>query len=118
MVGNPPYVTLSPTYFASYNMTKGNNNTYIAFFEKSIELLKSTGIIGFIIPNTWFAGDNYLFFREHLLENISFDFIVQLPYDIFNAYVDTSIIIGHNKKTDQQVKTYKYDITVHMSRTV
>ncbi len=111
IVGNPPYVMFSPDYFKCYNFTKGNNNTYVAFIEKILSLIKvNYSYIGYIIPNTWFAGDNYLTFRSHLLSNTNLSQIIQLPYDIFQAYIDTSIVIIKNNIFSGISMTYQFDI--------
>ena len=110
VIGNPPYVYLPPNSTNEYLLVQGNNNTYIAFVEKSLNLLNNQGIIGFIIPNTWFSGDNYNNFRNCILKNNQLKQIIQLPYDIFEAYIDTSIVLISKTKTNESVKTYKFDI--------
>ncbi|MBP7497067.1 MAG: N-6 DNA methylase [Bacteroidales bacterium] len=110
IICNPPYVLINPLFLLSFSFTKTNHNTYVAFTEKSLSLLKESGIIGLIIPNTWFAGYNYAFFREKLLLNFNLKQIVQLPYNIFNAYIDTSIVILNKNILNQFVETFKYNI--------
>jgi type I restriction-modification system DNA methylase subunit len=110
IIGNPPYVVLSPDNFLNYNFTSGNNNTYVAFFEIGLKVLKTNGELGFIVPNTWFSGDNFESFRSYILTGISLSEIIQLPYDIFEAYVDTSIIFLNKEKPSGITNYYKYDI--------
>jgi hypothetical protein len=110
VLGNPPYVVLAQQNFPNCDFTKGNNNTYIAFVQKSLSLLKKAGNLSFIIPNTWFSGDNFETARKELLTNYNLQQIIQLPYDIFNAYVDTSIVIIHNCTSSFETYFYKYDI--------
>jgi hypothetical protein len=40
---------------AKYSMTKGNWDTYIAFFERGFRLLRKTGLLSFITPDKWLA---------------------------------------------------------------
>ena len=40
---------------ASYSMTKGNWDIYIAFFERSFNLLLSGGVLTFITPDKWIS---------------------------------------------------------------
>ncbi|NQU98074.1 N-6 DNA methylase [Candidatus Woesearchaeota archaeon] len=110
VIGNPPYVVLSPDVLKNYALTKGNYNTYIAFFERAFQLLKSTSNLGLIVPITWFAGDNYNIFRDKALKHYNLTHIIQLPYDIFEAYIDTSIVIIQNGKYNDFVETYQFDI--------
>ncbi len=110
VIGNPPYVVLNPEILRDYKYVKGNYNTYIAFVEMSMKLLKNNGKLGFIIPNTWFSGDNYVDFRTNIISNYDLNQIIQLPYDIFEAYIDTSIILISNSNKNLITKYYKYDI--------
>ena len=110
IIGNPPYVVLSPNNFINYSYTDGNNNTYVAFFELGIKIIKEKGELGFIVPNTWFAGDNFESFRNYIISKINLTEIIQLPYDIFEAYVDTSIIFLNKDEPIGITKYYKYDI--------
>ncbi len=110
VIGNPPYVVLNPETLKDYKFVKGNYNTYIAFIEKSMYLLKDKRSLGFIIPNTWFSGDNYLDFRNYFIQNYSLNEIIQLPYDIFEAYIDTSIVLITKEQKNDFTKCYKYDI--------
>ncbi|OGU38096.1 MAG: hypothetical protein A2X61_06440 [Ignavibacteria bacterium GWB2_35_12] len=110
IICNPPYSYLKPDSSNKYNFTKGNNNTYVAFIEKALSLLKYEGNIGFIIPNTWFSGDNYNDIRQVLLTQYHIGQIIQLPYDIFEAYIDTSIVIISNQILHEPTLTYKYNI--------
>ncbi|MDX4063699.1 N-6 DNA methylase [Aliarcobacter skirrowii] len=110
VIGNPPYVVLNPELLREYYFVKGNYNTYIAFVEKSLKLLKEKRHLGFIIPNTWFSGDNYSDFRKHIINEFSLDEIIQLPYDIFEAYIDTSIVLISKSKSSEYTKCYKYDV--------
>ena len=113
IIGNPPYVVLSPIQFQSYHFLKGNNNTYVAFMELGLNIIKNSGEVGLIVPNTWFSGDNFIEIREHLLKEKNLRQLIQLPYDIFQAYVDTSIVLFNNYEPSKYVEYYKYEIRDH-----
>lgn len=110
IIGNPPYVVLPPTQLQSYRYTKGNNNTYVAFVEQILRITNDKKNIGLIIPTTWYAGDNYLDFRNYLLSKKLIRQIIQLPYNIFEAYIDTTIVILNGESQQKEVSVYKYDI--------
>ena len=110
VIGNPPYVVLPPINFINYNFIKGNNNTYVAFVELSLNIINYKGEIGLIIPNTWFSGDNFLDFREHIISKNNLSQLIQLPYDIFEAYVDTSIVLINKSDNTKFTKYYRYDV--------
>ncbi|MCX8473646.1 MAG: Eco57I restriction-modification methylase domain-containing protein [Sediminibacterium sp.] len=111
VIGNPPYmILLEKSTFDNYKFTIGNNNTYSAFIELSLQLCKRqhpNSIM--IIPNTWLSGNNYLKMREYLLDNKIIDKIIQLPYDIFDVYVDT-IILHLSKVKNDLTNIYKFQI--------
>jgi type I restriction-modification system DNA methylase subunit len=62
MIGNPPYVFtrnegISETdknyYLSNFKKSTYQLNTYTLFTERSYNLLKENGSLGFIIPNNW-----------------------------------------------------------------
>jgi len=110
VIANPPYIVLSPQKFKGLELVDGNYNTYVAFIEKLKSFLNDTGIASYIIPTTWMAGNNFQKLREFLLNNKSIYQIIQLPYDMFEVYVDNVIIflIGKGKAIDD-ILTYKFD---------
>src|SRR6185437_5411770 len=65
VIGNPPYIDsenmsktnpkLRELIQASYSMTKGNWDIYIAFFEKGFSLLRKDGWLAFITPDKWIS---------------------------------------------------------------
>lgn len=112
VIGNPPYVVLNPKMLNKYHHTKGNNNTYVAFIGLSSRISKPEAIISFIIPTTWFSGETYESLRDFLLSQKTLLQLIQLPYDIFQAYIDTVIMIYQNKKASDEkgVKVYRFPI--------
>lgn len=111
VIGNPPYVVLNPEILNGYKLIKGNNNTYVAFIEKALDVAKPKGKISLIVPTTWLSGNNYEDLRKELLFTNSIREIIQLPYDIFEAYIDT-VIIGIDKelRKSNKVHVYRYNI--------
>ena len=65
VIANPPYVIVSsedplkPIYDKKYNVVGGGKrNLFHLFFEKSINLLKVGGVMAFITPDTFLAGND------------------------------------------------------------
>lgn len=111
IIGNPPYVVLDPKMLDGYEFVKGNYNTYVAFIERALRLVKDNGRVSLIVPTTWLSGNNFEELRKELLINNSIEEIIQLPYDIFQAYIDTVIItIKKSKQSTGSVKVYRYNI--------
>ncbi len=65
VIANPPYIDsesmtrgnrqLRQLIQASYSMTKGNWDIYIAFYEKGFGLLGNQGVLSFITPDKWIS---------------------------------------------------------------
>ena len=61
VVGNPPYgatyKTQEKQYLdLNYDVSEGNYESFAFFLEKSIGLFNNRGLLGFIIPDTWFSN--------------------------------------------------------------
>lgn len=111
IIGNPPYVVTDPETLSEFQLVKGNHNTYVAFIEKSIHLTKPNGKISLIVPTTWLSGNNFEELRKKTLFEHSINQIIQLPYDIFEAYIDTVIVgIDKEKKDNNFVNTFKFEV--------
>jgi len=73
VIGNPPYGIVFneeeklflENKFSSF---KRNNDLYVAFIEKSIDLLKEGGLFSFIIPNTYILGSYFENLKEIILK--------------------------------------------------
>lgn len=107
IVGNPPYVrqeNLSKTekqYLAENYKNTGNTSAdlYVYFYEKSFEVLKENGFLGFITPNKWFKTKYGTELRAYLKQfkiNKIIDFFELRVFE--DAATDTQIIILENRK--------------------
>ena len=77
VIGNPPYVIVSKDdpckalYDKIYTVAKGGKrNLYHLFFEKGIKILKKGGIISYITPDTFIAGNDTANLRKYFIENV------------------------------------------------
>lgn len=103
IIGNPPYGAKIDLHSANFLVTKYPlvpsklKDTYLYFILLSIEKLKSKGILGLIIPNTWLLINNTAEFRKHILShNISH--IIDHGDNVFeDAIVESSTIILTNE---------------------
>jgi type I restriction-modification system DNA methylase subunit len=64
VIGNPPYVRIQGfpkeeiDYFSSrFQSATGNYDLYVNFIERGFKLLKSGGLLGFIVPNKFLRTD-------------------------------------------------------------
>lgn len=81
-----PYATTKP-------------NLAIPFFYKAIQSLKETGMLGCVLPSTFFTSDNYSSIRTELKELYISKLVGKLGNYVFeNALTDVSIYVGQKKQ--------------------
>ncbi|MFL0194878.1 TaqI-like C-terminal specificity domain-containing protein [Clostridium sp. WILCCON 0269] len=108
VLGNPPWVSLSRKHKKNiednlkeyYSKSYGGNtylpNLYEYFIKRSMEILKTGGRFGFIIPDRLASNLQYGDFRKHLLENYN---ILKLVFEIEFPEINTDamIMVAENK---------------------
>lgn len=112
VVGNPPYGAdysdAEKEYFQNkFAYRKGKPETYLFFIEQGMNLLKVSGVLGYIVPNAWLTNYYGLQMRTRLLETASIREISDLePVKVFKkATVDTCIVIAQNVAPKRGGKT-------------
>lgn len=115
VIGNPPYgyhqihLKTEKQYFKThYLSSSGSFEHYFLFYERSLTLLKSKGLHGFIVPVTWLTIPSAKSLRKIILENYSIKEISWLPELVFaTAKVNTLIsIIEKSKPKNVIIKIY------------
>lgn len=108
VIGNPPYIDSENmvnnkmeefrNYVTnSYKFARGNWDIYIAFFEKSFNILSSNGSLCFITPDKWISKPFGNEMRKFLLYNIIS--ILVAGRSVFeNALVDSIITLISKKE--------------------
>lgn len=83
VIGNPPYVIVSSNdplksiYDTEYKVAGGGKrNLFHLFFEKGILLLKMGGVISFITPDTFLAGNDTANLRRFFVNNVRINSLV------------------------------------------
>ncbi|MDD3010362.1 MAG: TaqI-like C-terminal specificity domain-containing protein, partial [Bacteroidales bacterium] len=126
VIGNPPYISFYSNtgselsrdekkhivkVFDSVQKENDRINSMNLFSEKGIKLLKKDGTLAFIVNKTMGVLPSYAFYREYILENVQFKYVITdlIP---FEAIVDCLIysIEKRKPKTDYIFKFYKGDI--------
>jgi hypothetical protein len=74
VIGNPPYGIVFDKEIKAYleghyPAFARNNDNYVAFSQRAIELLNAKCLFGFIIPNTYLVGPYFDEFKRYMLEN-------------------------------------------------
>jgi type I restriction-modification system DNA methylase subunit len=101
VIGNPPYVAKTfDEIFKSYLKTNYQTaqyqlDLYVAFMEKAVVVLKKSGTVGFIVPNSWLKNLMFGSCREFLARNLKFTIIIPNLDNVFEeASVDTLVYVG------------------------
>ncbi|TVL57256.1 Eco57I restriction-modification methylase domain-containing protein [Brachyspira hyodysenteriae] len=109
VIGNPPYVQiqsmekeLKEGYKESnYKNYISTGDIYQLFFEKSLDVLKTGGIVGMITSNKWMRAGYGVVTRDYFYRNANVNGIIDLGAGRFKgATVDTSIIL-YSKNDDE-----------------
>ena len=110
IVGNPPYIFTrnqgiaedEKEYFhRAYQRQSVQLNTFGIFVEKSFELLKQDGELGFITPNNWLTIDTFASLRAFMLASTSRLKVTNILERVFEAAdVDTCVVVFQKGKPD------------------
>jgi type I restriction-modification system DNA methylase subunit len=98
VIGNPPYGYMISkeqlNYFEQkYKHQDYQKDLYLLFLERYSFLLKKNAQLGVIISNTWLQSITLRKIRTYLLSNFIWKKILLLPKRVFNAIIDTHVII-------------------------
>lgn len=74
IIGNPPYGIVfnekEKRYLEKNLITfKRNNDLYVAFIQRALDILKDGGLFSFIIPNTYLIGSYFNDIKKYILDN-------------------------------------------------
>ena len=104
--GNPPYIDIKAlpaenarVFFSIFTTAKNRINLYALFIEQSFGMLKPSGVLAFINPNSLLVNESYSKVRELILDDVTA--LVKLPDGVFeNAIVETMLLfVRRNSQT-------------------
>jgi hypothetical protein len=98
VIGNPPYGAMITQAEAQYlhtefEATNKDPDTYSLFVEQAIRLCKPLGKVSMIVPTGWYSGAKFGALRRFIACTTDPESFVNLPYDVFKAWVDTTIFV-------------------------
>lgn len=98
VIGNPPYGALlsdpERDYLsATYQTATSELDTYALFMDKAVTLTKVGRPVSMIVPTGWYSGVRFSSLRRFIAENTDPRAFINLPYDIFSAWVDTTVFV-------------------------
>ena len=113
VIGNPPYVSVKnisidnkKLFSELFETGKGRFNLFTLFLEKGQKLLKSDGVLSYILPEVLYTNSEYRYIRKYLLERTQILSISNFSSRVFEASVDTSVIViknGYNQESKIKV---------------
>jgi len=114
VIGNPPYIDsenmtntnprLREYIQATYSMTKGNWDIYIAFYEKGFKLLNEDGVLTFITPDKWISkpfGDALRLQTTNKIYSI-----LKAGRDVFESVNVDAIVSLFTSRPQEQLRIY------------
>ena len=108
VMGNPPYVRqekikdLKASLQAGYEVYNSTSDLYTYFYEKSWHILKSNGFSCFISSNKWMRAKYGEKLRKFFKEKTEIIKLIDFGgYPVFEATVDTNIILFKKKRPDK-----------------
>ena len=115
VLGNPPYIQLQrdggrladlyqPCGFDTFRRT---GDIYCLFYEKGHKLLNATGHLCFITSNKWMRAGYGSKLRNYFILYTQPDQLLDMGPDVFDATVDTNILLLQNKIIYDGVMTFR-----------
>lgn len=131
IVGNPPYIQLSEDpnleiglkdyLINTYGSSMGRLNTFGFFIKLGLNLLKESGYLGFIIPNTILTQDYYEPLRMDILKFSALKTILSFEDLPFKDAVVENVVLtlekkvkGH-KQNDVNINKVNSDFTISLN---
>ncbi|MDP3792919.1 MAG: Eco57I restriction-modification methylase domain-containing protein, partial [bacterium] len=116
VIGNPPYGAkldkeIKKDFIYSAN---GKIESYRIFIEKALQMDKKSGVVTFIVPNTWMYIEQALPLRQYLLKNTEIKVLATLPQSTFTASVDSMVFLLKNNLPDDN-KSLVFEIPLKNS---
>ncbi|MCG8224614.1 TaqI-like C-terminal specificity domain-containing protein [Tenacibaculum finnmarkense] len=117
VIGNPPYVLCQPSntnektlsFYKKFEVASYKIDLFHLFFEKSINLIRENGKLGFITPNTFLTNKYIKPLRTFILETTFLEEVINYEDTVFqDAGVDvaTLILSKNNNKNNKEIKIY------------
>jgi type I restriction-modification system DNA methylase subunit len=116
VIANPPYLNsrsmskenpeLRKLVQASYALTKGSWDIYIAFFERGFNLLNKSGVLSFITPDKWtskpFGDEMRIQTKDKIVS------ILKAGRGVFESALVDAIVSTYVERGEPSLRIYEY----------
>ncbi len=124
VIGNPPYVSTAMIdkyqrifFKRTFHAIGKEMNTFSLFMENSLNLINKSGMLAFIIPDSFLTVKSYIKLRRMILEKCKIKSIVNIPGGAFrDAELGNSTIITLEKngisqqRQNNRIRTFEYEL--------
>lgn len=119
IIGNPPYIRIQILIETNPNISKyyskkyiagkrGNYDIYVLFVEKSIQLMKKNGLLGYILPNKFMLANYGKNLRRILADKKLLEKIISFSdQQVFDGATTYTCLLFLSKKKKDIVKYYE-----------
>lgn len=123
VIGNPPYVSVKKisvkdkkAFSDIYESGEGRFNLFTLFLERGHKDLIKQGILSYILPEGLYSQIEYRHIRKYLLDKSSILLINLFSNRVFDAAVDTSIIMFKNELINDNLIKIKKDLNQDINK--
>jgi len=107
IIGNPPYgaeLSLGEIEYlrGHFVVSKTNPDSYALFMEQATRLLMPNRPFSMIVPTGWYSGPQFRSLRRLIAQETDPRAFVNLPYDVFDAWVDTTIFVAEKRNSPSE----------------
>lgn len=101
IIGNPPYGAELSTGEIDYLRSHFTvaTDSYALFMEQAIRLLRPNRDFSMIVPTGWYSGAQFESLRRLIARETDPRAFVNLPYDVFHAWVDTTVFVAEKRES-------------------
>ena len=97
-IGNPPYGAKysdeeKQVFLRTYHHQDYQLDSYLLFLQRGFDFLQKAGVLTFIIPNPWLSNLKLKKIRKFVFCNQTVQEIVHYSRKVFDAVVDTEVVI-------------------------
>jgi adenine-specific DNA-methyltransferase len=115
VVGNPPYIRIHnldletrETLKNDFQFSEGTIDIYLSFFEMGLKMLKTSGLLGYITPNSYLHNSSYKKFREFLKREKTVHTLIDFKANkLFKGFSTYTAISVFQKNYNKDFFTYK-----------
>jgi hypothetical protein len=123
IAGNPPWIDIkgfdpeqTDYFFRTYATVENRMNVYAIFMHRAIELLKPSGRLGFITPNSFLTQSSYAKLRSKLIA-FQIQDIVRTPDNVFEGVsAEIAISVYRKAKPTHPAQVLIYPATASIDR--